>query len=184
MNKFPKNIIVMKVGPHSGMSLDEIVLSKHAEEQIHGMHFWGYSGVFCTPKATQEFCNKCYAEEKVFPKLVLIETKSPYESNVGKIDYYSVDSKNYLKFDAPVQLQGAQFSFVAKKLSLIDKFPISLYKVVGGKNDGIPLLNHLRFRVNKSFATLDDNPILDTTYVRVLAAELVPPYSIWLKSKL
>ena len=72
MNKFPKNIIVMKVGPHSGMSLDEIVLSKHAEEQIHGMHFWGYSGVFCTPKATQEFCNKCYAEEKVFPKLVLI----------------------------------------------------------------------------------------------------------------
>lgn len=174
----------MKVGPHNGMSLEEIVLSKLEEEQIHGKHFWGYSGVFCTPRATQEFCNKCYAEEKTAPHLILIETKSPYKSNIGKIDYYSVDSEKYLKFDAPVQLQGAQFSFVAKKISLIDKFPISLYKVVGGKNDGILLLNHLRFRVNKSFATLNKVTMTETTYVRALIAELVPPYSIWLKSKL
>lgn len=184
MNKLPKNIIVMKVGPHNDMSLNEIVFSKIEEEKIHGKHFWGYSGVFCTPKATQEFCKKCYEEDKVYPTLILVETKSSYKSIIGKIDYYSVDSKEYIKFDYPVQLQGAQFSFVAKKISVIDKFPLSKYKVVGGKNDGIPLLDHLRFRVNKSFATLNDHLNVDTRYVRVLAAELVPPYSVWLKSKL
>ena len=55
MNK-PKAIIVMKVGPHSGMSLSDIIKSKKEEEKTHGVHYWGYSGVFCQPKPSQEFC--------------------------------------------------------------------------------------------------------------------------------
>ncbi len=52
------DIIVMKVGPHSGMSLDEIIESKREEEKGNGVHYWGYSGVFCRPLATQEFCKR------------------------------------------------------------------------------------------------------------------------------
>ena len=40
----PKAAIVMKVGPHSNMSLSEIIESKKIEEGVYGVHFWGYSG--------------------------------------------------------------------------------------------------------------------------------------------
>lgn len=183
MENKPKSIIVMKVGPHSDMSLSEIIESKNEEEKIHGIHFWGYSGVFCQPKPTQKFCDwakETYDEE---PKLILIETKSSYSSPIGFITQYSQDSINYLKFTAPVQLQGAQFSFVAKELSIIEDFCLDDYIVVGGKNDGKELSQHLRFRVNKSFAKINHTTINThaENKIKVLEAKLVYPYAIWLK---
>ena len=184
MPKYPKNIIIMKVGPHSSMSLDEIIISKREEELIHGVHYWGYSGVFCQPKPTQVFCKDCLADTGVAPVLVLLETKSPYESSIGMIKHYSTDGINYQKFDKPVQLQGAQFSFVAKNLRLVRNFPLDLYEVVGGKNHGKGLLEHLRFRVNKSLATLTKKPELKKSNqtATVLVADLAEPFAIWLKN--
>lgn len=180
----PKTIIVMKVGPHSGMSLEDIIISKKEEEKIHGCHFWGYSGVFCQPKATQQFCQWAYSVYGEYPTIVLIETKSSYKSSIGFIRYYSVNGNDYQLFTAPVQLQGAQFSFVSRNLQEYHDFKLSDYTVVGGKNDGLLLSEHLRFRVNKSFAKLRDD--LDTNNettepINALSAILVPPFAIWLK---
>jgi len=86
-----KNIIIMKVGPHSDMSLSEIIDSKIEEEKIHGVHFWGYSGVFCHPTKVQQYCEDIYKETGENPKLVLIETKSKYSSNIGFIKTYSTN---------------------------------------------------------------------------------------------
>lgn len=180
----PKAIIVMKVGPHSGMSLSDIITSKQEEEKIHGCHYWGYSGVFCRPKPTQQFCEWAKMFYKEYPKIVLIETKSAYKSNIGFIQQYSTNGDEYQLFNAPVQLQGAQFSFVAKELCEIQTFRLSDYVVVGGKNDGLPLNDHLRFRVNKSFANLRTDTAEQTEVteeIRVLSANLVPPYAVWLK---
>lgn len=172
----PKNIIVMKVGPHGTMDLKEIIDSKREEEKLNGAHFWGYSGVFCTPKATQEFCKNAGGEVA----LVLIETKSPYASSIGKITQFSEDGKTFKNFNAPVQLSGAQYSFVAKNLREYDGFSLDDYLVVGGKNDGKQLSQHLKFRVNKCFGTCDKN-IKNNEKTRVLIADLIYPYCIWLK---
>ncbi|MEG0799528.1 MAG: hypothetical protein RSG51_03850 [Bacilli bacterium] len=179
MQIYPKNIIVMKVGPHSGMNLEQIIQSKIDEEQVHGVHYWGYSGVFCQPKKVQDFCKKSELKDNGV-KLILIETKSSYDSNIGFITDYSNDGANYIKFDKPVQLQGAQFSFVAKNIKESTDFVLDNYSVVGGKNDGKPLSEHLKFRVNKSFATINQNKI-QSNAIRVLEADLVYPYAIWLK---
>lgn len=128
--KLPKNIIIMKVGPHSGMSLEDIINSKIEEEKRHGVHFWGYSGVFCQPKPTKKFCEKCNGEMGVPPTLILMSTKSAYNSNVGMINDYSVDGISYTKFKYPVQLQGAEFSFVAKNLRKLENFNLADYEVV------------------------------------------------------
>ena len=179
-----KAIIVMKVGPHSGMSLADIITSKQEEEKIHGCHYWGYSGVFCRPKPTQQFCQWAELLYKEHPQIVLIETKSAYKSNIGFIQQYSTNGSEYQFFNAPVQLQGAQFSFVAKDLHEVNTFRLSDYIVVGGKNDGLPLNEHLRFRVNKSFAKLRTEPaeqIETTEEIKVLSATLVPPFAVWLK---
>lgn len=179
-----KAIIVMKVGPHSGMSLPDIIKSKQEEEKIHGCHYWGYSGVFCRPKQTQQFCKWAKLIYKEYPQIVLIETKSTYKSNIGFIQQYSTDGSEYQFFNAPVQLQGAQFSFVAKELHEVNDFRLSDYIVVGGKNDSLPLNEHLRFRVNKSFAKLRTKSveqIIPTEEIKVLSATLIPPFAVWLK---
>lgn len=75
----------MKVGPHSNMSLKEIIKSKQEEELLHQVHYWGYSGVFCQPKPTKEFCKKCVRDKGEVPLLVLLETKSHYKSSIGTI---------------------------------------------------------------------------------------------------
>ena len=118
-------VIVMKVGPHSHMTLEEIIESKKEEEKIHGVHFWGYSGVFCQPAKVQDFCEKAKKEnQKVH--LILLETKSNYDSSIGYITQYSKDGIHYENFKGPVQLQGAQFSFVGKNL----KYPIRLVTII------------------------------------------------------
>lgn len=179
----PKAAIVMKVGPHSNMALEDIIRSKHEEELKHSVHYWGYSGVFCQPRPTQEFCKwakETYGED---PSIILIETKSVYNSTIGYIKRYSTDSKVYVPFEAPVQLQGAQFSFVAKNLRRLDSFIPTAYNVYGGKNNGKVLTEHLRFRVNKSFAILNTSVHMneeDSVQANVLIATLVEPYAVWL----
>ena len=173
-----EEIIVMKVGPHSDMSLDEIIESKNKEEIGNGVHYWGYSGVFCRPKQVQEFCKKSIMNNHS-PKLVLIETKSSYSSNIGYINEYSEDNKNYKRFKSPVQLQGAQFSFVAKNIRKYNKFRLDDFVVVSGKNDGKVLSSHLRFKVNKCFAKYEVNS--NDKEISVLVADLVEPYAVWLK---
>lgn len=172
------DIIVMKVGPHSNMSLDEIIDSKNHEEVGNGVHYWGYSGVFCRPKQTQEFCKNSILNGNN-PKIVLIETKSPYNSEIGFINEYSVDNISYKKFKSPVQLQGAQFSFVAKNIRKYNKFKLNDFTVVGGKNDGKVLREHLKFKVNKCFAKYDKSS--DDKEISVLIADLVEPYAVWLR---
>lgn len=169
-----ENIIVMKVGPHSDMSLDEIIDSKNKEEIGNGVHYWGYSGVFCRPKQVQEFCKNSSS-----PKLVLIETKSSYSSSIGFINEYSEDNINFKKFKSPVQLQGAQFSFVAKNIRKYNGFKLDDFVVVSGKNDGKPLSSHLKFKVNKCFAKYKGNS--NDKEINVLIADLVEPYAVWLK---
>ena len=179
----PKAIIVMKVGPHSNMTLTEIVKSKQQEELIHGVHYWGYSGSFCQPRPTQEFCRWAKKQYGVDPSIILIETKSSYKSTIGHIKHYSTDNKVYTPFAAPVQLQGAQFSFVAKNIRPLETFCPAAYSVYGGKNNGKKLTEHLRFRVNKSFATLNESVLMDdveATHMNVLIGTLVEPYAIWL----
>ncbi len=173
-----EDIIVMKVGPHSDMSLDEIIDSKKEEEIGNGVHYWGYSGVFCRPKQVQEFCKSSVLNNHS-PKLVLIETKSSYSSSIGFINEYSEDNINYKKFKSPVQLQGAQFSFVSKNIRKYNHFKLDDFIVVSGKNDGKVLSSHLKFKVNKCFAKYKGNS--QDKEINVLVADLVEPYAVWLK---
>ena len=173
-----EDIIVMKVGPHSNMSLDEIIESKNKEEIGNKVHYWGYSGVFCRPKQVQEFCKQSVFNQH-HPKLVLIETKSSYNSTIGYISEYSTDNINFQKFKSPVQLQGAQFSFVAKNIRKYNNFKLDDFTVVGGKNDGKVLSSHLKFKVNKCFAKYKENS--QDKEINVLIADLVEPYAVWLK---
>lgn len=190
MRELPKNAkfvlppfaIVMKIGPHSGMSLNEIVESKYKEEAQYGVHYWGYSGTLCHPRRVLDFVSYVLSFKQGPPSLLLIETESNYTTSIGHINCFSKDSKNYEKFDGPIQLQGAQYAFVAQNLHRIDRdFQLDRYSVISGKNDGKPLSLHLRQRVNKAF--VKRTPRAKTSHISHLAymAQLSAPYVFWLK---
>lgn len=126
----------------------------------------------------QEFCKNSILNSH-HPKLVLIETKSSYKSSIGLINEYSEDNALFKRFISPVQLQGAQFSFVAKNLRKYDKFKLDDFIVVGGKNDGKVLTKHLKFKVNKCFAKYIGGSA--DKEINVLIADIVEPYAVWLK---
>ena len=48
-------IIIMKVGPFCGYSLDEIIEIKKQEQLITGKFYFGYGGVFCHPGKVLRF---------------------------------------------------------------------------------------------------------------------------------
>lgn len=181
MEEFFDDVIIMKVGPHSGMNLQEIIDSKVQEEKKNGVHYWGYSGVFCKPIPTQKFCQESKRNNHN-PKIILIETKSSYNSEIGFIDEYSEDNVTYKKFKAPAQLQGAEFSFVAKNIRKVKSFRLDDFKVVGGKNNGRLVSEHLVFRVNKCFGKYNGKGNIQEKEVYV--ADLVEPYAILLKRKI
>lgn len=177
----PQLGIVMKVGPHSGMSLEQIVASKTEEESRLGVHYWGYSGTLCQPPRVIDFMAYAVALGQLVD-LLLLETKSDYGSSIGHVSEFSRDGKTYEPFAGPVQLQGAQFAFVARDLTLVDQdLFLDDLVVVGGANDGRPLSQHLRSRVNKAFVRRANHAVDGTRARLALKARLVEPYVVWLR---
>jgi hypothetical protein len=175
--------IVMKVGPHSGMSLAQIAESKRAEEAIGGVHYWGYSGTSCHPSRVRSFVLDVLARQAAAPVLLLLETRSGYTSPIGRIGRFSTDAGTYGAFDGPVQLQGAQYAFVCRNLRRMDcSFPADSYSVVGGTNDGALLSRHLRYRVSKAFVRRNEVVVSAQQARLAYAAELAEPYVIWLET--
>jgi len=179
---FPSFAIVMKVGPHNGMSLKEIIESKHAEEDRNGVHYWGYSGTLSHPNRVLKFITYVISLQNSPPELLLLQTNSYYNSPIGKIKSFSRDNNTYEQFNGPVQLQGAQYSFVCRNLRRVDsEFLLDYYCVIGGKKDGEPLSKYLHHRVNKAFVRKYSGPPSPYKSRLIYSAQLVEPYVLWLK---
>lgn len=173
--------IVMKVGPHTGMSLSEIINSKYSEESRNGIHYWGYSGTLCHPKRVLEFMSYVLSLQTTPPDLLLLETSSRYNSPIGKIQRFSRDNDIYKDFNGPVQLQGAQYAFVCRNLRRMNyAFTLDSYSVVGGKSDGESLSRYLRHRVNKAFVRRNHMPASHHQSRLAYTAQFVAPYVLWL----
>lgn len=182
--QLPQYAIIMKVGPHSGMSLEEILRSKQQEEQRGGCHYWGYSGTMCHPRRVIEFVSAVISETNRPPDLLLVATPSDYSSCLGPVGEYSTDGKVFHRFSTQVQLQGAQYAFVASNIRHIDQdIDLDDFEVVGGKNDGVRLSQHLRHRVNKACVRRCDNPRPSKKVRLAYLSSLVEPYAVWLREK-
>lgn len=148
----PKYVIVMKIGPFSGFSLEEIIEIKEKEEKHVGKFFLGYSGVFCHPKRVVEFIELAKRDKsKVF--VLFVKTKSNFISKIDRLLEYSIDKNIWNKLDEKVLLVGSKFSIVGKNLKKVD-FDINLsdYTSVLGTTEGKTLDNYLMWRCDKSCA--------------------------------
>ena len=145
-NKLSKYVIIMKIGPFSGFSLEQIFDIKTLEEQKIGKFFLGYAGVFCHPKRVSEFV-KLAKSEKEKVQVLFIETKSNFISPIERLSEYSLDNESWSPLGEEVLLVGAKFSIVGNNLKKTDfDIDLSNYQSILGTTPGKTLDEYLVWR--------------------------------------
>ncbi|HTH93371.1 MAG TPA: hypothetical protein VL576_02755 [Candidatus Paceibacterota bacterium] len=171
-----KYVLVMKIGPFCGFSLEEIINIKTGEQDKIGKFFLGYSGVFCHPKRVSEFIQLAKSEgEKV--TVLFITTPSNFNSPIERLSYYSSDANLWQPLPEEVLLVGSKFSIVAKDIQKVD-FDINLtdYQSMLGATPGKTLDEYLQWRCDKSCAVynpgkLDKQKMKKVSYICELTDE-------------
>jgi ribosomal protein L30E len=152
MKKPPKYILIMKIGPFCGFSLEEIIDIKTKEQESIGKFFLGYSGVFCHPKRVSEFIQLAKNEKE---KVVVLFTTTPsnFNSPIEKLSHYSLDTETWKKLPKGVLLVGSKFSIVAKNMKPVNfEVDLSHYQSMLGTVPGKTLDDYLRYRCDKACA--------------------------------
>ncbi len=178
------HIILMKVGPYCGYSLDEIIKIKQKEEEEVGMYFWGYSGVFCRPMVVK---NLVANERDKKIKVLFVETKSDFiPLKVDKFEKYSEDSGEWKGLPSNVLLVGNKikphFAITAKNLKEVEmELDLSQYCTLKGifPNESQRFDKYFRYRVDKACGVYVPKETLEVKNITIkYISDLVPPYVI------
>lgn len=182
-------IIVMKIGPYCGYSLEEIIDIKQKEERKVGKFFIGYSGVFCRPKVINNLVNHAINNNSSI-KVLFIETKSSYDNeNAKEFNYFSKDGDSWTELNDEVLLVGntdkKHFAITGKNLKRVNyKLDLTQYCTLMGMfpNKDQYLDNYLKYRVDKACGyylprDLVEEKIVDINYM----CDLVDPYCVHIK---
>ena len=184
MTKEFSHIILMKVGPYCGYSLDEIIKIKQKEEKEAGMYFWGYSGVFCRPMVIKNLVNNT-GDQNI--KVLFVETKSDFiPQKVDKFEKYSEDNGEWRPLPSNVLLVGNKskphFAITAKNLREVNMvLDLSQYCTLKGifPNDNQRFDRYFKYRVDKACGVYVPNSTLETKKITIkYISDLVPPYTV------
>jgi len=185
-DKYPY-IVLMKVGPYCGYSLDEIIDIKQKEQKKVGKYFWGYSGVFCRPNVIKNLVS--YANgKKIY--VLFVETKSDFiPSTFDRFNQFSEDGGIWNDLSDDVLLVGnknkAHFAITAKKLKKVDMtIDLSQYCTLKGifPNDTQRFDKYFRYRVDKACGVYIPNDNVEKKEVQIkYISELVEPYSVFIR---
>lgn len=172
-------IVIMKVGPFCGYSLDEIIEIKKGEQQKTGKFYFGYRGVFCHPGKVLRFIEQAKKKGINSVKLLFLTTPSDFTSNLPRSKSISENGVEWAELHPEVLLVGSKFAFVAKDINPVDyELDLTQYRSMLGKRRGKYLNEHLKFRVDKSCAVLEPHEI-EPVFVKVkYESELVFPYCV------
>lgn len=179
-----KNIIIMKCGTHASEKIEDIFKRKKEEEQKNGYIYWGYGGTLCHPlNQAQPFCNY---NEKVY--LLLTPTNSELNNEPKKSKYFSINNKTWKNIDTNVNVYGSKYALVIKNLQKCDfEIDLSNYEIAIGNSKGKNLADYLNGRVDKACAIKRKYSNLSTELKKikiVMIAELINPYSVFVKEEL
>jgi hypothetical protein len=187
MTNFPA-ILLMKVGPYCGYSLDEIIDIKQNEEKLCGKYFWGYSGVFCRPHVINAFANFC-SMNNLSPKVLFTVTESSFvPKDMDKFTQYSTDGSRWKDLDEDVYLVGnhkkAHFGITAKNLQKVDfKLNLADYCTFRGMlpDRNKSLSDYFKYRVDKACGyyspACDGKREITISYV----SDLVSPFGVYIR---
>ncbi len=180
-------IVLMKVGPYCGYSLEQIIEIQQKEQKKVGMYFWGYSGVFCRPNVVKNLVSYANGGEIY---VLFVETKSAFKpSSIGRFSKFSEDEGVWKELPDDVLLVGNKnkphFAITGNKLKEVDMtLDLSQYCTLKGifPNDNQRFDKYFRYRVDKACGVYVPNEASEKKYVHIkYVSELVEPYSAFIR---
>lgn len=186
LNKYPY-IVLMKVGPYCGYSLDKIIEIKQKEQTKVGKYFWGYSGVFCRPNIVKNLVNYTNGK-KIY--ILFVETKSAFiPASFERFEKYSEDGGIWKKLPKDILLVGnknkSHFAITANNLQKVNfNLDISQYCTLKGifPNDNQRFDKYFKYRVDKACGVYIQDKDIEERKIQIkYISELVQPYSVMIK---
>lgn len=183
-----RSIVLMKVGSHSGFSLEEIIAMKRQEEEKYGKFFWGYAGTLCHPFRVVDFAAQVLSNNDVL-RMVMTFTSSKYFASTKKLGEFSKDGIHWEPLPDGVILTGCKYALVGKNLYTCQaNIDLNSYVVWDGGpqqqwgNQGRILGDYLRGRVNKACAVISP-PAKRVPYdaKAIYVTDIVEPYCVFVK---
>lgn len=178
------HIILMKVGPYCGYSLDQIIDIKQKEQDKVGKYFWGYSGVFCRPLVVKNLVSNAGAEGV---KILFVETKSDFvPETYEKFSQYSKDGSAWEGLPEDVLLVGNRkkphFAITGKDLKEEDfQLDLTQYCTLKGLfiNENQRFDSYFKYRVDKACGVYLPTEVENTKFMQVkYSSNLVDPYVV------
>jgi hypothetical protein len=182
-------VIIMKVGPYCGYSMEEIIEIKRKEEFTCGNFFWGYGGVFCHPKVINTFLYHSQINNSS-PLVLFSTTPSSYRtSSKGRFTHFSSDKTNWRPLRNEILLVGnkkiSHFAVVGRNLKKVNKsINLSDYCTVAGMfpNTDKYLDEYFRYRVDKACGIYFPRKGATERLLKVdYISELTEPYCVHIK---
>lgn len=170
----------MKVGPHGGESLEEILVRKQAELEGSplGVAYWGYGGSVCHPtRQVQPLAH--IAEGRV--GVVFIET--PSDPKIAPVRAQMISRDGAAWNELPYgHVTSSKWALVLSTLHVTSaSIDLADYEVAVGSSKGRPLEKYLRGRCDKACAWR--NPSERQPDVRRIVAigQLADPWAVFLR---
>lgn len=183
MEELPDHVVVMKVGPHGGETLTEIIERKTSEllRSRVGIVYWGYGGSVCHPtRQVRPLVELATGRVGV----IFIETKSDPGITPRIASHLSENSKDW----APVengQITSSKWALTLSSLTPTNyRVDLTLYRVAVGGSAGKLLSEYMRGRCDKACVVKSKSEQNTTpVYAEVIATGLLAaPWSVFLKS--
>ena len=185
--QLPQAFIFMKVGHHSGESLESIMERKQLEITKAGRTFWGYGGTLLHPiNQVQPFAKKWVHQEGAIRMLMQpTKTKTKTDPHIQPAIEFSVDRRKWEPLPSGIRVTGSRYAVVLDEIKPVRlELDLGQFEVGIGPSRGRNATQFVKARVDKGCfvaarATTDDSDIPRRSVQIGWEGRLAAPFAVF-----
>lgn len=186
MNTPPDAFIFMKVGNHAGETFEDILRRKNKEYKKAGKIFWGYGGTACHPINQVQPFVEVYEKQNGSVYVLMQEIDSRANPLLLPATQYSVDGITWEKLPDGISVVGSKYALVLDEITSTDfNIDSKAYEIGAGPSVGKNAADYMQGHIDKAClvktGNITENDLPKNKKIK-LAAKLIPPYAVLLKS--
>ena len=185
--QLPQAFIFMKVGHHSGESLESIMERKQGEIAKAGRTFWGYGGSLLHPiNQVQPFAKRWIHQDEEI-RMLMEPTVSKADPPIRPGIEFSVDRRKWEPLPSGICVTGSRYAIVLDEIQPVDlELDLGHFRVGIGPSRCRNATQYVKGRVDKGCfvearATRDESDIPHRHVHIAWEARLVAPYAVFVR---
>ena len=185
--QLPQAFIFMKVGHHSGESLESIMERKQREITDAGRTFWGYGGSLLHPINQVQPFAKRLVDQKEEIKMLMAPTASKTDVPILPGIDFSVDRHKWEPLPSGIRVTGSRYAILLDEIKPVHlELDLGHFEVGIGPSRGRNATQYVKGKVDKGCfvearATRADSDIPRQLVHIAWEARLVAPYAVFVR---